>query len=310
MFTKKYNANFREKALTIYDQILENKAANRKMFALLIDPEKASDEWLCQIMSIVNSRLSTTNSQQPTTLSPAGTTDYRQGCKPLVGDITTQNPVGVKENNYTTKNSQFSILNSQLVIFVGGSQLKASIYNTVERIKQLTSLPVVMFPGDASQFADNVDALLFLSLASGRNAKYLIEQHIKAAPSIKKANIETIPTGYILVDGKKDTAVARVSHTEPYPVEDVNLITDTALACQLLGHKMVYLEAGSGANRPVPQHIIAATRQSIDIPLIVGGGIKTPEQMMDAFRAGADLVVVGNHIESHPDTLASLLNQL
>ena len=260
MFTKKYNANFREKALTIYDQILENKAANRKMFALLIDPEKCSEEWLCQVMSTVGNRQ--------------------------------------------------SALSNQLFIFVGGSQLKASIYNTVERIKQLTSLPVVMFPGDASQFADNVDALLFLSLVSGRNAKYLIEQHIEASRAIKSSGVECISTGYILVDGGKLTAVERVSHTSPYPTTNPQLIADTALASQLLGHKMVYLEAGSGANRPVPQHIIAATRQSIDIPLIVGGGIKTPEQMQVAFSAGADLVVVGNHIESHPDTLASLLNQL
>ena len=260
MFTKKNNANFREKALTIYDQILENKAANRKMFALLIDPEKCSEEWLCQVMSTVGNRQ--------------------------------------------------SALSNQLFIFVGGSQLKASIYNTVERIKQLTSLPVVMFPGDASQFADNVDALLFLSLVSGRNAKYLIEQHIEASRAIKSSGVECISTGYILVDGGKLTAVERVSHTSPYPTTNPQLIADTALASQLLGHKMVYLEAGSGANRPVPQHIIAATRQSIDIPLIVGGGIKTPEQMQVAFSAGADLVVVGNHIESHPEDLTKILNTL
>lgn len=246
--------------MTIYDQILKNKAVGRKMFALLIDPEKCSEEWLCHVISTLNSRLSQ--------------------------------------------------LKRVTFIFVGGSQLKNSIYNTVERIKQLTQVPVVMFPGNASQFAENVDALLFLSLASGRNAKYLIEQHIKAAPSIKKANIETIPTGYILIDGKKDTAVARVSHTEPYPIEDIELITNTALACQLLGHKMVYLEAGSGANNPVPQNVIKATREVIDIPLIVGGGIKTPEMMQSAFNAGADLVVVGNHIESHPEELTQILNTL
>lgn len=266
------------------------------MFALLIDPEKCSDEWLCQIMTTVNS-------QQPTALSPVGTTDYRQGCKPLVGDTTTQNPVGVKENNYTTKNSQ-------LFIFVGGSQLKDSVCTTVARIKQLTSLPVVMFPGDASQFAENADALLFLSLVSGRNAKYLIEQHIEASRAIKSSGVECISTGYILVDGGKQTAVERVSHTTPYPTTDPQLIADTALACQLLGHKMIYLEAGSGANRPVPKNIIVETRKAIDIPLIVGGGIKTPQQMMDAFSAGADLVVVGNHIESHPEDLTKILNTL
>ena len=230
------------------------------MFALLIDPEKCSDEWLCQILSTINNQQST--------------------------------------------------VNGQLFIFVGGSQLKESIHNTVERIKRLTSVPVVMFPGDASQFADNVDALLFLTLASGRNAKYLIEQHINAAPLIKKTGVETIPTGYILIDGGKLTAVERVSHTTPYSAEDVNLIANTALACQLLGHKMVYLEAGSGANHPVPQNVISETRKAIDIPLIVGGGIKTPLQMMDAFSAGADLVVVGNHIESHPEDLTKILNTL
>ena len=230
------------------------------MFALLIDPEKCSDEWLCQILSTINNQQST--------------------------------------------------VNGQLFIFVGGSQLKESIHNTVERIKRLTSVPVVMFPGDVSQFADNVDALLFLTLASGRNAKYLIEQHINAAPMIKKTGVETISTGYILIDGGKLTAVERVSHTTPYSAEDVNLIANTALACQLLGHKMVYLEAGSGANHPVPQNVIRTIRKTIDIPLIVGGGIKTPEMMQCAFEAGADLVVVGNHIESHPEELTQILNTL
>lgn len=230
------------------------------MFALLIDPEKCSDEWLCQILSTINNQQST--------------------------------------------------VNGQLFIFVGGSQLKESIHNTVERIKRLTSVPVVMFPGDVSQFAENVDALLFLTLASGRNAKYLIEQHINAAPLIKKTGVETIPTGYILIDGGKLTAVERVSHTTPYSAEDVNLIANTALACQLLGHKMVYLEAGSGANHPVPQNVIRTIRKTIDIPLIVGGGIKTPEMMQCAFEAGADLVVVGNHIESHPKELTQILNTL
>lgn len=246
--------------MTIYEQILENKAKGKKMFALLIDPEKCSDGWLCQILSTLNTKLST--------------------------------------------------LNSQLFIFVGGSQLKKSIYNTIKKIKRLTSVPVVMFPGDASQFAENVDALLFLSLASGRNAKYLIEQHIDAAPIIKQTGVETIPTGYILIDGGKLTAVERVSHTTPYSAENINLIANTALACQLLGQKMVYLEAGSGANRPIPQNVIKTTRDVIDIPLIVGGGIKTPEMMQCAFDAGADLVVVGNHIESHPNELENMIEQI
>ena len=230
------------------------------MFALLIDPEKASDEWLRQIMSTVD--------------------------------------------------GQQSIVNSQLFIFVGGSQLRESAFDVVEKIKSLTSIPVVMFPGDTSQFADNVDALLFLSLASGRNSKYLIEQHIESAQTIKKSGVECISTGYILIDGGKHTAVERISNTSPYSTDNVQLITNTALACELLGHKIIYLEAGSGANHPVPQNIIKATRETISIPLIVGGGIKTPQQMLSAFDSGADLVVVGNHLESHPEDLSLFLNNI
>ena len=230
------------------------------MFALLIDPEKVSDEWLHQIMSTVD--------------------------------------------------GQQSIANSQLLIFVGGSQLRESAFDVVEKIKSLTSIPVVMFPGDTSQFADNVDALLFLSLASGRNSKYLIEQHIESAQTIKKSGVECISTGYILIDGGKHTAVERISNTSPYSTDNVQLITNTALACELLGHKIIYLEAGSGANHPVPQNIIKATRETISIPLIVGGGIKTPEQMLSAFDSGADLVVVGNHLESHPEDLSLFLNNI
>lgn len=230
------------------------------MFALLIDPEKASDEWLRQIMSTVDGQQST--------------------------------------------------INSQLFIFVGGSQMRESAFDVVAKIKSLTAVPVVMFPGDASQFADNVDALLFLSLASGRNTKYLIEQHIYAAQAIKKSNVECISTGYILVDGGKRTAVERISNTTPYTTDNIQLITDTALACELLGHKMVYLEAGSGALNPISQNIIKATRETISIPLIVGGGIKTSEQMLSAFNAGADLVVVGNHLESHPEDLSIFLKNI
>ena len=230
------------------------------MFALLIDPEKVSDEWLHQIMSTVD--------------------------------------------------GQQSIANSQLLIFVGGSQLRESAFDVVEKIKSLTSIPVVMFPGDTSQFADNVDALLFLSLASGRNSKYLIEQHIESAQTIKKSGVECISTGYILIDGGKHTAVERISNTSPYSTDNVQLITNTALACELLGHKIIYLEAGSGANHPVPQNIIKATRETISIPLIVGGGIKTPQQMLSAFNSGADLVVVGNHLESHPEDLSLFLNNI
>lgn len=242
--------------MSIYEQILTNKANGQKMFALLIDPEKCSDEWLCQIFN-------------------------------------------------DTEN--INLLN---FVFVGGSQFSQSIYDTVDKIKAFTSAPVVMFPGNAAQFAENVDALLFLSLASGRNAEYLIEQHIQAAPLIKKSDIETIPTGYILINGGKQTAVERVSHTTPYDTKNIELIKNTALACQLLGHKMIYLEAGSGADTPISQDIIENVNKTIDIPLIVGGGIKSVKEIKLALKAGADLVVVGNHIENHPEDLSLLLNAI
>ena len=272
------------------------------MFALLIDPEKCSDEWLCQILSTVNSQTPSASLvplKQGDNILATKISHEKQGDNILATKISYEK----QEDNINLNEKQIT----QLFIFVGGSQLKESIYNTVKKIKQLTQVPVVMFPGDASQFAENVDALLFLSLASGRNAKYLIEQHIEAAQAIKSSGVETIPTGYILVDGGKHTAVEQISGTSPYPTSNPQLIADTALACQLLGHKMVYLEAGSGANHPVPQNIIAETRKAIDIPLIVGGGIKTPQQMMDAFSSGADLVVIGNHLESHPEDLEQMI---
>ena len=175
------------------------------MFALLIDPEKASDEWLRQIMSTVN--FCDKREQNQTCLS------YAEQSKNL------------------EQSEKQSIVNSQLFIFVGGSQMRESVFDVVEKIKLLTSVPIVMFPGDVSQFADNVDALLFLSLVSGRNAKYLIEQHIEAAQAIKKSSVECISTGYILVDGGKRTAVERISNTSPYSTDNIQLITYTALAC-------------------------------------------------------------------------------
>ena len=279
------------------------------MFALLIDPEKASDEWLRQIISIVNF---CNKREQSSSLELPSVAKIMSKANNFC-DKREQNQTCLsyaEQSKNLERSEKQSAVGNQLFIFVGGSQLKDSVCTTVARIKQLTSLPVVMFPGDASQFAENADALLFLSLVSGRNAKYLIEQHIEASRAIKSSGVECISTGYILVDGGKLTAVERVSHTSPYPTTNPQLIADTALASQLLGHKMVYLEAGSGANRSVPQNIIAETRKAIDIPLIVGGGIKTPQQMMDAFSAGADLVVVGNHIESHPEDLTKILNTL
>lgn len=189
------------------------------------------------------------------------------------------------------------------LIFVGGSQLTASIKDTVNEIKSRCNVPVVMFPGNCNQFADNVDAMLFLSLVSGRNPKYLIEQQIEAAPLIKKSDIETIPTGYILIDGGRKSAVQEISHTTPYKKADIELIVNTAIASELLGHKMVYLEAGSGALEPINIEIITAVKSAINIPLIVGGGISDRVTYDKIVAAGADIVVIGNHLEMHPEDI-------
>ena len=187
-------------------------------------------------------------------------------------------------------------------IFVGGST-GGSIDAFVRSLRSLTSLPIVLFPGSALQFTPAADALLFLSLLSGRNPETLVGQQIRAARAVRTSGIESIPMGYILIDGGRPTAVQRVSHTLPIPQTDLSQIADTAIAAELLGKRLVYLEAGSGADTPVSQAVIRSVRAQISVPLIVGGGIRTPEQMSAAFSAGADLVVIGNHFESHPDQL-------
>lgn len=187
-------------------------------------------------------------------------------------------------------------------IFVGGST-GGSIDAFVRSLRSLTSLPIILFPGSALQFTPIADALLFLSLLSGRNPETLVGQQIRAARAVRTSGIESIPMGYILIDGGRPTAVQRVSHTLPIPQTNLSQIADTAIAAELLGKRLVYLEAGSGADTPVSQAVIRSVRAQISVPLIVGGGIRTPEQMSAAFSAGADLVVIGNHFESHPDQL-------
>lgn len=188
-------------------------------------------------------------------------------------------------------------------IFVGGSQLTSSVEVFVSNLRQYVDIPVVIFPGNFMQPAKNADAMLFLSLISGRNPEFLIEQQIKAAPIVSKFQMEILPTGYILIDGECDTAVKRVSRTAPYPTDDITLIVNTALAGELLGMKLIYLEAGSGAKIPVPHNVIAEVRASLSLPLIVGGGLKSTSDITNALVAGADIIVVGNHIENNPSDL-------
>ena len=184
-------------------------------------------------------------------------------------------------------------------IFVGGSTGESSkTQKTVLAIKEVTKLPVVLFPGDYQQITEKADALLFISLISGRNPEYLIGQQIKSVSKLKNSSLEIIPTGYILIDGGKECAVQRVSKTLPIPQTEVQQIVDTALAGQFSGKKLIYLESGSGAEIPVSEEIISEVKKAINIPLIVGGGIRTSSQQQKAYTAGADMIVMGTIFEN------------
>ena len=174
-------------------------------------------------------------------------------------------------------------------------------------------LPIILFPGSAAQFTPEADAILYLSLLSGDNPEYLVTQQIKSARAISESSIESIPTAYILIDGGVETSTMRVTGTKPLNPsneEGIQTIIDTAIAAELMGKKAIYLEAGSGALYPVPPDIIRAVREKTSLTLIVGGGIRTPEAMNDAYTAGADIVVIGNHFESHPEDLKSFCRKL
>jgi len=184
-------------------------------------------------------------------------------------------------------------------IFVGGSTDHKNLTDTiVTAIKKATHLPVLLFPGDVSQISKKADGILFLSLLSGRNSEYLITQQIKAAPILNNSTLEILPTGYILIDGETITATQRVSNTKPIAQKNSELILHTALAGQFSGKKLIYLEAGSGAKVPVNQNIVTLTSSNLNIPLIVGGGIRSKKQLENTFNAGADLVVIGTAFEN------------
>ena len=196
-------------------------------------------------------------------------------------------------------------------IFVGGSSDKYSkTKSVVKTIKQLTSLPILLFPGDFTHLTHEADGLLFLSLISGRNPEYLIEQQVQSIPLLKKMDLEIIPTGYILIDGGTETAVQRVSNTKPMCQNNIDLIVNTALAGEYSGKKLIYLEAGSGSIVPVHTDVIKAVKKDLSIPLIVGGGIRSKQQLVDAYIAGADLVVIGTAFEENIDFLKDLTSIL
>lgn len=231
----------------LYQEIVDAKANNQKLLAILIDPDKVA---LSQVVSIV-----------------------------------------AKINRSPATH-----------IFLGGSTVENTSPDAlVELLKQQTKLPIILFPGNPSQIAPTADGILFLSLISGRNADYLIEHQVNAVPLLRSTNLEIIPTGYILIESGSETAVARVSKTNPLSRNDHEYVLQTAQAGAMLGKKLIYLEAGSGARMPVPLEMISLVAKNIAIPLIVGGGIKKLDEIQNAYKAGADLVVIGNAFEENLD---------
>ena len=188
--------------------------------------------------------------------------------------------------------------------FVGGSLLVTdSLDHCIKLIKEHCDIPVLIFPGNSLQISKYCDGFLLLSLISGRNPEMLIGRHVIAAPYLKLYGNEIIPTGYMLIDSGKATSVSYMSDTTPIPHDKDDIAMCTAIAGEMLGLKLIYLEAGSGAVMPVSTSMISKVRQMINIPLIVGGGIKTPEMAAEAVTAGADIIVIGTAFEKDPEML-------
>lgn len=187
-------------------------------------------------------------------------------------------------------------------LFVGGSLLRQNaLDHCISILKDHSDIPVILFPGNTLQMSSRADAILFLSLISGRNAEMLIGRHVIAAPYLKLSSLEVIPTGYMLIESGRPTAVSYMSNSVPIPADKDDIAACTAMAGEMLGLKLIFMDAGSGANQPVSENMITTVRQSVDVPLIVGGGINSAAKVEAAYRAGADMIVVGNAIESDID---------
>jgi putative glycerol-1-phosphate prenyltransferase len=238
--------------MALYETILSSVAVGRKMFAVLLDPDKCHHEHLLRIVDhALNAGI-----------------DY---------------------------------------FFLGGSLLMHDRqHEIIHLIREKSTIPVLLFPGNNMQISNMADGILLLSLISGRNAELLIGRHVVSAPFLKASGLEVLPTGYMLVESGKTTAVNYMSQTMPIPSEKNDIAVCTALAGEMLGMKLIYLDAGSGAMRPVPGPMISAVKKSIGIPLIAGGGITSPELARQAFQAGADLIVAGNIFERDPDILPAM----
>lgn len=194
---------------------------------------------------------------------------------------------------------------------IGGSLIVNNALDEVlASVKEKCDIPLILFPGNSFQLSNEADAILYLSLISGRNPELLIGKHVITAPFLKKSSLEILPTGYMLINGGVPTTVSYMSNTNPIPSDKNDIALCTALAGELLGLKMIYLEAGSGARNPVSKQMIQTVSKGIHIPLIVGGGIRTPEKARENIEAGADFIIIGNAIEDNPNLLGEMADAI
>lgn len=211
------------------------------------------------------------------------------------------NPQGIKELALIANETKTDYF------LVGGSLLTRDNMNEcIGQIRRYSTIPVVLFPGSMLQVSDQADAILLLSLISGRNADMLIGNHVVAAPLIRQSNLEVIPTGYMLIESGKITSVLYMSNTIPIPYDKVDIGACTAMAGEMLGLKTIYMDAGSGAIYPIPTEMIRAVKQNISIPLIIGGGVRTAEDAAEIWEGGADVITVGNAAETHPEIIREI----
>lgn len=194
-------------------------------------------------------------------------------------------------------------------IFVGGSLVSAGILSdTILRIRENFSGPVYIFPGNEFMVDARADGILFLSLLSGRNPEYLIGKHIVAAPMLVHSGLDIIPTAYLLIDGGRETSVSYISNTKPIPSDKPDIASATALAGKMLGMQCIYMDAGSGALRHIPARMVAKVRKDVKLPLIIGGGIRHAETALELYKAGADVLVIGNGAEENHDLIQAIIS--
>ena len=192
-------------------------------------------------------------------------------------------------------------------LFVGGSLVISDhLDQCIQQIKKESNIPVILFPGSPSQVSRYADALLYLSLISGRNPELLIGQHVISAPFVKKSGLEIISTGYMVIDGGAPTTVSYISGAAPIPADKAEIALCTAMAGEMLGHKLIYMDAGSGAKKPITEEMISLVAQNIEVPLVIGGGIRDAEKAYLNCKAGADVIVVGNVLEKDPSLMEEL----